>query len=89
MIENPPQATELQEWFVLRNLVLEVAYSKNLDLFVMTDTDQHELNTLIRNYLTSRDENLLNAGARLVARLKPNVSAEIAENHPWLVLENS
>jgi len=89
MIENPPQATELQEWFVLRNLVLEVAYSQNLDLFVMNDTDQHELNTLIRSYLSSRDEDLLNAGARLVARLKPNVSAEIAEKHPWLVLDNS
>jgi hypothetical protein len=89
MIEKPTQTMKLQEWFVLRNLVLEVAYSQNLDLFVVNDTDQHELNTLIRSYLASRDQNLLNAGARLVARLKPNVSVEIAESHPWLVLENS
>lgn len=79
----------LQEWYVLRNLVLKTSRKEELDLSLLDDIGQEELRTLIKQYIDSGREDFLDAAARVVARLKPQVSIETAEKHPWLVLEKS
>lgn len=45
--------------------------------------------SLVRTYVETRDEASLDRAGRIVAALKPGVSAEIAQNEPWLLLEKS
>jgi hypothetical protein len=83
------QIVSFNEWQILKKLILEVAKTKTFDRASLCALRQENLISLLDQFLISEHDYFLENAARLVATLKPGVNVEMAEKHPWLVLEHA
>jgi len=78
-----------EDWYSLRNLVLDACYTKKLNTEKIRTEDFPEVIALIEDYLKNGKAESLDKAALLVARLWPGIDSEISESHAWLFLEKS
>ena len=75
------------EWYVLRTIVSEAA--PPLRVPPLGDAPIHPAVDLVRQFIESGDESLLDRAAKIVAMAKPGIDLTVAELHPWLVIEKN
>ena len=75
-----------EKWYELRNLVVEASWSKKLIEPNIKGYDS--IVDLIKEFLHSNDESILNSAAQEVANLCPGATEE-GKRTPWLLLEKS
>lgn len=73
-------------WYELRNLVLEASWSKKLT--TLSFKGYEPIIKLVQNYLETGDKNILDTAAEQVAELCPSATNE-GKKTPWLLLEKS
>jgi hypothetical protein len=78
-----------ENWYSLRNLVLDACYTKKLNTEKIRTEDFPEVIALIEDYIKNGKARSLDKAALLVARLCPGIDIEISESHAWLLLEKS
>ena len=78
-----------ENWYSLRNLILDACYTKKLNTEKIRTEDFPEVIALVEDYLKNGKEKALDKAALLVARLCPDIDSDISEKHAWLFLEKS
>jgi hypothetical protein len=79
-------ALNYENWYQLRNLVVEASWSKKLIEPNITGYDS--ITDLVKEFLRNGDESVLNSAAQQVANLCPGATEE-GKRTPWLLLEKS
>lgn len=74
-------------WWQLRNIVLDAASPTRQP--PPSDAPKNAVVDLVRQFISTNDDRLINEAAKTVALMKPGVQPEVAETHYWLVLDKS
>jgi hypothetical protein len=77
-----------EQWWKLRNLVIEAANSKRMPPEAVSLVG-HPVVRLIERFVVERQDRFIDEAAKLVALAKPGVDPETALRHYWLVIDKS
>lgn len=82
-------ALKIEDWRVLRDLVLDAQWTKTLHIEKIRKEDFPELVSLVEDYLKTGNGKHIDKAALLVASMCPGIDPEVARVNPWLLLEKS
>jgi hypothetical protein len=79
----------MEDWYELRDLILDATYARKLTASPRLRESHADIVSLVDEFLRTGKGTPMDKATRLVARLCPGISPEVANANPWLLLVKS